>query len=167
MMTISTGVQAVAEARYGRIDEALWYMDKIVETFDRKLPGSISEMMPDYGCFAISWTAMALCVPLIEQSSASSRRAEQNRRLRAAACLTGWEDISIEDLPVGSNLISFSRAKTDKGVEYTIQSKQTGWNFVLKEGSPGAKYTVNGKAVSPTSSGIPMTGRSNHVLVVQ
>ena len=42
MMTISTGVQAVSEARYGRIDQALWYMNKIVETFGRKLPGSIS-----------------------------------------------------------------------------------------------------------------------------
>ena len=67
MMTISTGVQAVSEARYGRIDQALWYMNKIVETFGRKLPGSISEMMPDYGCFAISWTAYGIVVPLIEQ----------------------------------------------------------------------------------------------------
>ena len=30
MMTISTGVQAVSEANYGRTDEALWYVDKIV-----------------------------------------------------------------------------------------------------------------------------------------
>jgi hypothetical protein len=43
MMTISTGVQAVAEATYGRVDQALWYMDKIVGTFSRKLPGSISK----------------------------------------------------------------------------------------------------------------------------
>ena len=35
MMTIATGVQAVAEAKYGRIDEALWYVDRIVETFNR------------------------------------------------------------------------------------------------------------------------------------
>ena len=34
MMTIATGVQAVAEASYGRTAEALWYMDRIVETFD-------------------------------------------------------------------------------------------------------------------------------------
>ena len=41
MMTISTGVQAVAEARYGRIDQSLWYVGRIVETFNRTLPGSI------------------------------------------------------------------------------------------------------------------------------
>ncbi|HEX6668343.1 MAG TPA: hypothetical protein VF061_02225, partial [Gemmatimonadales bacterium] len=33
MMTIATGVQAVAEANYGRTEEALWYMDRIAETF--------------------------------------------------------------------------------------------------------------------------------------
>ena len=41
MMTIATGVQAVAEARYGRIDQSLWYVGRIVETFNRTLPGSI------------------------------------------------------------------------------------------------------------------------------
>jgi hypothetical protein len=47
MMTIATGVQAVAEARYGRIDEALWYVDRIVQTFGRTLQGQ-SRVVPDW-----------------------------------------------------------------------------------------------------------------------
>src|SRR5262249_24495893 len=66
MMTISTGVEAVSEANYGRIDQALWYVHKIVETFNRRSPGSISEMMPDYGCFTIAWTSYGIVVPLIQ-----------------------------------------------------------------------------------------------------
>ena len=66
MMTISTGVQAVSEANYGRTDEAMWYVDKIVQTFNRVSPGSISEMMPDYGCFTIAWTSYGIVVPLIQ-----------------------------------------------------------------------------------------------------
>src|SRR3989475_7485028 len=31
MMTIATGVQAVSEGNYGRTDEAMWYVDKIVQ----------------------------------------------------------------------------------------------------------------------------------------
>ena len=65
MMTIATGVQAVAEANYGRTEEALWYMNRIAETFNRVTPGSISEMMPDYGCFTIAWTSYGIVVPLI------------------------------------------------------------------------------------------------------
>ncbi len=66
MMTISTGVLAVAEATYGRADQSLWYMNRIVETFGRKLPGSISEMMPDYGDFVQAWTVYGIVVPLVE-----------------------------------------------------------------------------------------------------
>ncbi|HET7449837.1 MAG TPA: hypothetical protein VFJ78_04515, partial [Gaiellaceae bacterium] len=66
MMTISTGVQAVAEGRYGRTDEAMWYVNRIVETFGRRTPGSISEMMPDYGCFTIAWTSYGIVMPLVE-----------------------------------------------------------------------------------------------------
>ena len=123
--------------------------------------------MPDYGCFAISWTAYGIVVPLIEQIFGIQADAPNKTVVFEPHLPQGWEDLSIQDLPVGSNLISFSRAKTDKGIEYTIQSKQSGWNFVLKEGSPGARYMVNGKAVSPTSSGIRMNGRTNHVLLVQ
>src|SRR5206468_5550203 len=67
MMTIATGVQAVSEGRYGRTDQAMWYVHRIVRTFSRTLPGSISEMMPDYGCFVIAWTSYGIVVPLIEQ----------------------------------------------------------------------------------------------------
>ena len=65
MMTIATGVQAMAEAAYGRTDESMWYVDKIVQTFGRVLPGSISEMMPDYGCPVQAWTIYGLAVPLV------------------------------------------------------------------------------------------------------
>ena len=85
MMTIATGVQAVAEARYGRIDEALWYVDRIVQTFGRTLPGSISEMMPDYGCFAIAWTSYGVMVPLIRHVFGIQPDAvAQDRRLRSS-----------------------------------------------------------------------------------
>jgi glycogen debranching enzyme len=166
MMTISTGVLAVAEAKYRRSDEALWYMDKIVQTFNRKLPGSISEMMPDYGCFVIAWTMYGIVVPLVEHVFGVEPDAVTKTVSFEPHLPSRWEDISIEDLPVGNNLISFARARTDKGVEYRIQSEASGWRFVLKpEQSPGAKYYLNGKPVTADSSGIRMSGRKNHVLV--
>jgi hypothetical protein len=167
MMTIATGVQAVAETRYGRTNEAMWYVDKIVQTFNRKLPGSISEMMPDRGSFTIAWTMYGIVMPVIDhifgiQSDAINKTIVFDPHLPA-----GWEDISIKDLPVGANVISFSRAKTDKGIEYVVEAKQNDWNFVVKgKPSPGAKSYVNGKAVTATSSGVHLKGRKNHVLVV-
>jgi len=167
MMTISTGVLAVAEAKYGRIDQSLWYADKIVQTFNRKLPGSISEMMPDYGCFVQAWTMYGIVVPLVEHVFGVEPDALNKTVIFRPQLPSGWEDMSIEDLPVGANRVSFARAKTGKGIEYRIEGKERGWRFVLKPWeSPGARYYLNGKPVAVDSSGIRMSGRKNLVLVI-
>jgi glycogen debranching enzyme len=167
MMTISTGVQAVSEANYGRTDEALWYMDRIVETFNRVTPGSISEMMPDDGCFVIAWTSYGIVLPLVQHVFGIQPDAMHKTVVFDPHVPTGWEDMSIEDLPVGTNTISFSRAKTGRGIEYSVEAKESGWTFVLKgKALPGAKYYLNGRPVAFTSSGIRMSGRKNQVLVI-
>ncbi|MEA2723803.1 MAG: hypothetical protein QOH59_1574 [Gemmatimonadales bacterium] len=167
MMTISTGVLAVAEAKYDRIDQSLWYSNRIVETFNRKLPGSISEMMPDYGCFVQAWTMYGIVVPLVEHVFGVQPDAPNRTVVFEPHLPSGWEDMSIEDLPVGANLISFSRARTALGIEYRVEARHSGWSFVLKgDPLPGAKYYLNGKPISFGSSGIRMSGMRNAVLVV-
>jgi glycogen debranching enzyme len=166
MMTISTGVQAVSEGNYGRTDEALWYVDRIVPTFNRVTPGSISEMMPDYGCFTIAWTSYGIVLPLIQHVFGIQPDALHKTVVFDPHLPTGWEDISIDDLPIGTNMVSFSRARTGRGIEYGFEARENGWSFVLKgKELPGARYYLNGKPVSFTSSGIRMSGRKNHVLV--
>jgi glycogen debranching enzyme len=155
MMTISTGVLAVAEAQYGRIDQSLWYAGKIVETFNRKLPGSISEMMPDYGCFVQAWTMYGIVVPLVRHVFGVQPDAVTKTVVFQPRLPSGWEDMSIEDLPVGANRVSFARAKTGKGIEYRIEGTESGWRYVLKaEQLPGTRYYLNGKPVTPDSVGI-------------
>jgi hypothetical protein len=78
----------------------------------------------------------------------------------------GWENISIEDLPIGANLISFSRTRTGKGVIYDIESKENGWSLILREKiSPDTRYFLNGRPTNPSFSGIHMDGKKNRVLI--
>ncbi len=166
MMTISTGVQAVSEGNYGRTDEAMWYVDKIVQTFNRISPGSISEMMPDYGCFTIAWTSYGIVLPLIQHVFGIQPDAMSKTVVFDPHLPTGWEDMSVDNLAIGTTIVSFSRAKTARGIEYRFEARDNGWNFVFKgKDSPGAKYYLNGRPVAFTSSGIHMSGRKNHVLV--
>jgi hypothetical protein len=75
--------------------------------------------------------------------------------------------MSIENLPVGTNVFAFSRARTDRGIEYSFESRDGGWNLVLKGKTlPGAKYYLNDRPVAFTSAGIRMSGRKNHVRVI-
>jgi hypothetical protein len=142
-------------------------VDKIAETFDRTLSGSISEMMPDYGCFAIGWTSYGIVIPLVQQIFGIQPDAINKTVVFDPQLPTGWENVSIEDVRVGTNAISFSRTKTDRGIEYGVEAKEDGWNFVLRgAGVSGAKYYLNGRPVSLTAAGIRMTGRKNRVLVV-
>ena len=167
MMTISTGVEAVAEGRYGRIDEAMWYVDRIVQTFNRVSPGSMSEMMPDYGCFTIAWTSYGIVVPLITDVFGIRPRAEDKTIVFAPHLPAGWEDISIADLPVGTNLVSFSRSRAGKRIVYDIDAKEKGWTFILREPAlPKAKYFLNGNPIQPSSSGIRMHGTKNRVMIL-
>jgi hypothetical protein len=152
---------------HAAVDAALWYVDKIVQTFNRTLPGSISEMMPDYGCFTIAWTSYGIVLPLIRHVFGIHPDATNKTVVFDPHVPSGWEDMSIEDLPVGTNLVSFSRAKTSRGIEYQVEAKENGWSFVLRGNAlAGAKHYLNGRPVSLTSSGIRMSGRKSHLLVV-
>lgn len=168
MMTISTGVEAVAEARYGRSDDALWYMNKIAETFGIRSPGTISEMMPDYGNFVIAWTSYGIVVPLVEEFFGIMPNAPKKTVVLDPHPPTGWGDMAIRDLPVGATRMSFSRTRTANGVAYDVQARDSGWTFVLHaDAGPDARYYVNGRPVPFDSAGIRMRGRRNRVLVVR
>jgi len=78
----------------------------------------------------------------------------------------GWQDISIEDLPVGTNLISFSRARTAQGVVYDIEASESGWRLILKDNpSPSIRYFLNGRPINSSFSEIHMEGKKNRVLI--
>jgi hypothetical protein len=168
MMTISTGVQAVSEANYGRSDNALWYMQRIVETFNRTSPGSISEMMPDYGCFVIAWTMYGIVVPLIQQFFGIVPDAPTKTITFDPHPPAGWYDMRIDRLPVGHNVISFSLRKTGAGIEYEVLGTESGWRYVFAtnpKAQTGVRYLLNGKPVVPDSSGIRMVGLRNKLVV--
>jgi glycogen debranching enzyme len=166
MMTISTGVEAVAEGKYGRTDQAMWDVDRIAQTFDLVSPGSMSEMMPDRGCFTIAWTSYGIVLPLIEHVFGFHPDAPNKTVVLEPHLPSGWENISIGQLPIGTNLISFSRTRTAKGVIYDVESKDNGWNFVLSEAAvPGSRYFLNGKPVTASPSRIRMRGKKNQVLI--
>lgn len=166
MMTISTGAEAVAEAEYGRIDDAMWYLNRIAQTFNRVSPGSMSEIMPDKGCFTIAWTSYGIVVPLVEHVFGIQPDAANRTIVFEPDLPTGWEDISIADLPVGTNLISFSRTRTAKGVLYDIGAKERGWTFILRaRASPATKFFLNGEPTPASASGIRMGGTEDRVLL--
>ena len=161
MMTIATGVQAMAEAAYGRTDESMWYVNKLVQTFGRVLPGSISEMMPDYGCPTQAWTIYGLAMPLLTHVFGVQPNAYKKTITFLPHLPSGWDHITLSELPVGDNLISFAVKKTSQGTKYNLSSTSVGWNYTLKlSGLRGKKYVLNGKVLTANSDELSLRGQS-------
>ena len=167
MMTISTGVQAMAECAYGRTDEAMWYMNKIVETFSKALPGSISEMMPDYGCPVQAWTIYGLATPLLTYVLGINPDAYNKSILISPHFPGHWNKGAVYDLPVGHNTISFAVTKHGRTTTYSLTSVASDWTCILViRGLGGHRYMLNGKVLTATADEVHLKGKINKVVVL-
>lgn len=146
MMTISTGVQAVAEARYGRIDQAMKYLRMIAATLGRNMPGAINEMMPDYGCPYQAWTVYGMAKALVSGCFGIWPEAYTKNITLAPQIPEGWDTMTLRKLHIGDNSIDLKMER--KGQYYTLEycSEQSGWTVKLTmPGMAGKKISVNGK----------------------
>ncbi len=114
MMTISTGVQAVAEIQYGHADFALRWMKDIAKTQDVRSPGTISEMSPDYGCFVQAWTAYGLWYPLVTGFFGIHPKASE-RSCYVNPCMPShWHQAKLAQVRMGSNHIDCAFTRNDQ-----------------------------------------------------
>lgn len=146
MMTISTGVQAVAEANYGRIDRSVEYLRMIASTLGLNMPGAINEMMPDYGCPFQAWTIYGMATTLVSGCFGIEPYAYLKELTIAPQLPEGWERMSLKNLRIGDNHISFSMKKEMDvyTLVYTSQDKDWKADLVLP-GMKGKSIEVNGK----------------------
>lgn len=146
MMTIATGVQAMEEAAYGRIDESMAYVHDIVKTFGRTLPGSINEMMPDYGCPAQAWTIYGTVTPLIRYVFGIQPQSYKQSITFAPQLPTGWDQIAITDLEIADNVIDYQVVRTDRGLDIKLTTTQPDWTYQVEtKNEPIHQFIVNGK----------------------
>lgn len=146
MMTIATGVQAMAEAAYGRVDQALEYVHYIVNTFGYTLPGSINEMMPDYGCPTQAWTIYGIVKPLISYVYGIRPEAHKHKVTFRPQLPMGWDEIAICRLPIGKNQIDYCVKRTQQGLDIQLTSSESNWQYQVEETNiPIYRFTVNGK----------------------
>ena len=115
-MTISTGVHAVAEAMYGDVDVALDLLRKMNGSFSKVLPGSMSEMSPDYGCVVQAWTVYALMVPTIVHFIGVQPEAHRRKVTIAPKIPTDWhgKSIQLDRLRIGDEWLDIL-LKVEKG----------------------------------------------------
>lgn len=151
VMTLPTGVQAIAENNYGRPDRALDYLQRMSRTFSYALPGSIYEVSPDYGMMTQAWNIYAFAVPIVNQFFGIQPMAHKKTIVIEPQMPTEWGEASLENVKVGDNTVSIWYS----GSKIKIQQTRGDWkirlvlpeaDYMATEGNP-ERTTTNGKTI--------------------
>lgn len=128
MMTISTAVQAMAEGAYGHAGEAVLWMRRIAATLDVRMPGAISEMSPDYGCFVQAWTVYGLLNPIVCHLFGVVPAAHERSCLLSPQMPPDWGRAALSQLRIGDNVLDFEYRRAD-GREYLTVASEREWTL--------------------------------------
>ncbi|WP_420401127.1 glycogen debranching protein [Flagellimonas sp.] len=162
VMTLPTGVQAIAENNYGRPDEALDYLERMTRTFSYALPGSIYEVSPDYGMMTQAWNIYSYAIPIVQQFFGIRPMANQQRVVIRPQMPTAWkEGASLENVKIADNAISIHYTSD------TIEVQQTNpeWEIQL-ELDKGSYLITEGEASTTESNQYSVFTASGNKLVV-
>lgn len=133
VMTLPTGVQAIAENNYGRPDQALNYLERMTNSFSYALPGSMYEVSPDFGMHTQAWNIYSFAVPIIKQFFGIQPMAHLNETFIHPQMPSSWPKASIENIQVGENLISMRYEKTAAGNKVVITQSDPAHFIIFTE----------------------------------
>lgn len=127
VMTLPTGVQAVAENNYGRPNKALNYLERMTRSFSFALPGSMYEVSPDYGMMAQAWNIYSFAVPIVQQFFGIQPDAA-NKKVRIQLLMPdAWENASLENVQIADNQISIFYNKSEGLLTVKVDQENTDW----------------------------------------
>ncbi|MGB5227361.1 MAG: glycogen debranching protein, partial [Eudoraea sp.] len=148
VMTLPTGVLAIAENNYGRPDNALNYLKRMTRTFSYALPGSIYEVSPDYGMITQAWNIYSFAIPVIHQFFGIQPSASEKKIQIMVQMPEEWNSASLENVIVAENKISVFFEKKDKVTTVRVTQSQNDWTLeiVLPKIESGNYEIVKGSA---------------------
>jgi len=168
VMTLPTGVQAIAENNYGRPDEALEYLQRMTRSFSFALPGSIYEVSPDYGMMAQAWNLYSYAVPIVTQFF-GIRPDAGNKLIHISPVMpSSWTEAIIENVIIGDNEIHLTYRKAGDEVILEIEQKLKDWDINISY--PTGQYTQwevkgenNRRSSTADTEGFKTSGSKIHV----
>jgi glycogen debranching enzyme len=131
VMTLPTGVLAIAENNYGHPDKALNYLKKMSRTFSYALPGSMYEVSPDYGMTTQAWNIYSFAVPIVQQFFGINPHASKKIIEIKLQMPTEWNEASLENVSVAENDISIFYKKSSNQITLKVTQQNPDWTLEL------------------------------------
>lgn len=118
VMSINTGLLALALVRYGYIDDALQLVQQMAATLPQHMPGAISEALPDQWCFLQLWSALGIISPIVEGVLGIEPNAGAQTLQVVPHLPAGWPTVTLERVQVGD--ASFTIQVTQSATQYRL-----------------------------------------------
>jgi hypothetical protein len=160
--SLPNSVMAVAEANYGRLDQALKYMDLIASELDVEMPGALTEIAPspeydpfvdfrERAMFMQAWSSYGVQWPVIHHFAGVRPDMPRHRLAVVPDVPDSWPGLSVSRLRVGNGQISVAANKSDK--MYTTRvTAPAGWELTIGHTLPVGVHVrhvrLDGKPVS-------------------
>ncbi len=126
VMPIQNAVVALAEFRYGRVDQGLWYLEKVAELAGYYMPWAIPEFVGHEACFLQAWSSAAYNWLLVQgllrlQPDPLAATVRVHPQLP-----TGWDFFAVQNLPLGGGRYDVRLDRTATGYGLTTQEHLAG-----------------------------------------
>ncbi|MCS6847083.1 MAG: hypothetical protein RMN52_05135 [Anaerolineae bacterium] len=130
VMSINTGLLALAAARYGYADEALAVVGKLVRAFSYRTPGAVSEALPGDWCFLQLWSNLGLVSPAIEGFLGIHPRAAERTITIKPNLPAAWDWAEVRQLRVGDARFDIRVERAGAGYRVDVAGGE-GWRILL------------------------------------
>ena len=101
VMTLPTGVAAVAENNYGRPDKALDYLHRMSRSWGYAHPGSMYEVSPDFGMMCQAWNIYSFGYPIVRQFFGVQPDPQQHKITIDLAFPSNWTHPQLKGIAIG------------------------------------------------------------------
>ena len=132
VMTLPTGVAAVAENNYGRPDKALDYLHRMSRSWSYAHPGSMYEVSPDFGMMCQAWNIYSFGYPIVRQFFGIEPVAEQRLIKVETNFPENWLRPQLKRIVIGEGAnqveLDVSFTKGEAGNKHQLHIFQTGAN---------------------------------------
>jgi hypothetical protein len=156
VMTLPTGVAAIAENNYGRPDKALDYLHRMSRSWGYAHPGSMYEVSPDFGMMCQAWNIYSFGYPIVRQFFGVQPDPQQHKITIDLAFPSNWTHPQLKGIAIGEGElqthldIAFLREDgIGKNQLLLIQEGRKNWTLRTKI-PEGAEVMVGDQIIQPT-----------------
>jgi glycogen debranching enzyme len=130
-MTLPTGMLAVAEAQYQRMDQALSYSHRIASTLFYGMPGAFSDLSPDDGCFIQAWSSYGIIWPVVDHFLGFRPNAPSHSLCFIPHLPASWHTVRLQAVRVGFATINLAVDISDHEQRIVLETSDREYDVTL------------------------------------